>query len=96
MRKQDPQQFELCKDKLTTLFAQKKKLINEILLLKSAFSIIDQMFHKEIENADIIRTRWLGTWWRNFDSIRKLKRPDKLNTFIITLMDPFNENNIWE
>ena len=93
MRKQDPKQFEQCKAKMPALFTEKKKLINDILLLKSAFSIIDQMFHKEIENADIMRTRWFGSWWRNYHSIKTLKRPDKLNPFIIKLMDPFNESS---
>ena len=36
------------------LFERKRALLQEIILLKSAFSIIDQMFHKEIKNAEKI------------------------------------------
>ena len=35
------------------LFDKKKKYTEQILLLKSAFSIIDQMFNQEIKNAEI-------------------------------------------
>lgn len=43
------------------LFYQKKKIIKDILLLKSAFSMIDQMFRQEIINAEKIKQKgWLG------------------------------------
>jgi hypothetical protein len=41
---------EKFKGKIDKLFIIKRKLINEILLLKSAFSIIDQMFQQEMQN----------------------------------------------
>ena len=37
---------------LIKLFKKKRHLLKEIILLKSAFSIIDQMFHKEIKDAE--------------------------------------------
>lgn len=40
------------KFKVMSLFKEKQKLINEILLLKSGFSIIDQMFSQEIMNVE--------------------------------------------
>lgn len=46
------------------LFNDKRDLIKEILLLKSAFSMIDQMFRQEIKNAEIIRHRWWGFGFR--------------------------------
>ena len=45
------------KFQLMNLFEIKKRLIKEILLLKSAFSMIDQMFRQEIKNAEIIKHR---------------------------------------
>ncbi len=58
-----------CKDNIEELFQnvedlfeKKKILIREILLLKSAFSMIDQMFSQEIKNAEIIKNRW-WFWW---------------------------------
>lgn len=40
------------------LFHRKKQLIKEILLLKSAYSLIDDMFITEIKNAEKIKNRW--------------------------------------
>jgi len=45
------------KSQLTILLKQKKDYMAEILLLKSAFSVIDEMFKQEIENAYIIKNR---------------------------------------
>ena len=43
------------------LFHDKKKIIKEILLLKSAFSMIDQMFRQEIINAEKIKKKgWIA------------------------------------
>jgi len=74
------------KAQLVKLFNVKKELVKEILLLKSAFSIIDQMFHKEITNAEIIKARWFYSWFFHYD---KLTSPTEINPFIANLMDPF-------
>ena len=73
------------KTQLKLLFDLKKKLVKEILLLKSSFSVIDQMFHMEIENANIKSKNWLV----NYFFPLKLQDPLKLNLFIQNLMDPF-------
>jgi hypothetical protein len=73
---------------LVKLFNLKKDLVKEILLLKSAFSIIDQMFQKEILNAEIIKNRWI---WGYIFHYKKLVSPLELNPFIANLMDPFRE-----
>jgi len=73
------------KSQLKVLFEIKKKLVKEILLLKSSFSVIDQMFHMEIENANIKSKNWLI----NYFVPLKLQDPLKLNLFIQNLMDPF-------
>ncbi len=74
------------KAQLVKLFNVKKELVKEILLLKSAFSIIDQMFHQEITNAEIIKGRWFSS---SFIHYRKLTSPTEINPFIANLMDPF-------
>ena len=85
--------------KYVALFNIKKNLIKEILLLKSAFSIIDQMFHQEINNAEI-RKKYLIYYcfdflWRKDDLKEKIKNPLQLNPFIDNLLDPFkNRINI--
>ena len=85
--------------KYATLFNIKKDLIKEILLLKSAFSIIDQMFHQEINNAEIRKKYWIyycfDYLWRKDDLKEKIKNPLQLNPFIDNLLDPFkNRINI--
>uniref|UniRef100_A0A6C0EEN2 Uncharacterized protein n=1 Tax=viral metagenome TaxID=1070528 RepID=A0A6C0EEN2_9ZZZZ len=81
------------------LFSLKKDLIKEILLLKSAFSIIDQMFHQEINNAEIRKKYWIYYWleftWFKKDIRGEIVNPLKLNPFIDNLLDPFkNRTNI--
>jgi hypothetical protein len=79
---------EIHRLQLRRLFNFKRKLIQDILLLKSAFSVIDQMFYQEIINAEELRTRWFPTWCY---SAIALTPPEELNTFIKNLMDPFKE-----
>lgn len=77
---------------LADLFDDKKDITRDVLLLKSAFSVIDQMFHQEIENAQIMKSKWCWTLFFNaFGYNVALKPPDSLNTFIEELMDPFKE-----
>jgi len=73
---------------LRKLFNMKRQLIQDILLLKSAFSIIDQMFYQEIINAEELRNRWLWSWCY---TMKTLVKPEELNTFIENLMDPFKQ-----
>lgn len=75
------------------LFKKKRQLMREIILLKSAFSIIDQMFHKEIRDGESKRSRTIyyaifGTKWTG----NKYKNPEEMNDFIKNLMDPFNNS----
>jgi hypothetical protein len=70
---------------LIKLFKKKRHLLREIILLKSAFSIIDQMFHKEIKDAEEKRSSFcFGDYNSNY------KNPEEMNDFIKNLMDPFN------
>jgi hypothetical protein len=63
--------------------------MQELILLKSAFYIIDQMFHKEIRN-ETKRTRTLYALM--FGENDKYKNPEEMNYFIKNLMDPFNNS----
>jgi hypothetical protein len=71
------------------LFNKKKDLVREIILLKSAFSIIDQMFHKEIKDAEEKR----NTYFLPYNDETN-KNPEEMNEFIQTLMDPFKNSTI--
>jgi hypothetical protein len=73
------------------LFKKKRHLMREIILLKSAFSIIDQMFHKEIRDGETKRSRTL--YYSIFGTKKsKFKNPEEMNDFIKNLMDPFNNS----
>jgi hypothetical protein len=65
--------------------------MREIILLKSAFSIIDQMFHKEIRDGESKRSRTM--YYSIFGAKKsKFKNPEEMNDFIKNLMDPFNNS----
>ena len=74
---------------LIKLFKRKRHLLREIILLKSAFSIIDQMFHKEIKDAEEKRSKFCFSLMSD-NSIKNYKNPEEMNDFIKNLMDPFN------
>jgi hypothetical protein len=76
--------------KLQILFAMKRELVKDVLLLKSAFSVIDQMFNQEIANAEVLRDRW---FWSIFYTYKELPDPLSLNGFIGELMDPFRDKD---
>ena len=69
---------------LIKLFKRKRYLLREIILLKSAFSIIDQMFHKEIKDAEEKRSALCFIYDKEYVN------PEEMNDFIKNLMDPFN------
>jgi hypothetical protein len=73
---------------LIKLFKKKRYLLREIILLKSAFSIIDQMFHKEIKDAEEKRSKLCCNIFSDDNS--NYKNPEEMNDFIKNLMDPFN------
>lgn len=78
------------KNRLIDLFNIKKDYVREILALKSAFSIVDQIFIQEIENAEIQKKNW----FRRIFCCRyvlPIKDPLTLNKFINGIMDPFKD-----
>ena len=76
-------------DKLTELFELKRDIVKKILILNSAFSIIDQMFSQEIKNAELIKKNWLRNLFCYNYNIGLID-PEKINPFIENLLDPFS------
>jgi hypothetical protein len=72
--------------RLKDLFTKKKDSMREILALKSAFSVIDQMFYQEIRNAEIKKRRIFPCWKCNDRA--NIIDPHKINKFVEELMDP--------
>jgi hypothetical protein len=68
----------------------KKDYLKEILVLKSAFSVVDQMFFQEIQNAEIRNSHWFLNFFC-WSRVLNVKDPEKLNKFISGIMDPFKD-----
>ena len=68
--------------------------INNLLVLKSAYSIIDEMFAKEMENADLIKQMTIRKWlFCGFGMKEKIIDPKKLSTFVEDVMDPYGRQD---
>lgn len=81
------------KDRINYLFSLKRRLTNEVLLMKSAFCIIDQMIEKELEEGEKDRQftwiKWLQT---GVGCTPRRVTFTSLNPFVDKLLDPFNKN----
>jgi hypothetical protein len=76
------------------LIKEKDRHINNLLVLKSAFSIIDDMFIKEMENAEKIKRMTIRRWLCcGFGIKEKIIDPRKISQFIEDVMDPFGRQD---
>ena len=76
------------------LIKEKDRHINNLLVLKSAFSIIDDMFIKEMENAEKIKRMTIRRWLCcGFGITEKIVDPRKISQFIEDVMDPFGRQD---
>jgi phosphatidylglycerophosphate synthase len=78
------------KRRLVSLFNMKREHLKEILVLKSAFSVVDQMFLQEMENAEKINKNGFLSYFCRGATLN-LKKPEKINSFVSTMMDPFKD-----
>ena len=82
--------FNTITNKINNLYICQNKASNQILILKSAFSIIDQMFEQEIKNAEKERRNWFSHLFC-FKSYFKITKPTEINNFIKIINDPIND-----
>jgi len=76
--------------RIMEVYEKKNNYLKEILILKSAFSIIDEMFIKEMENAELYKKIWFRKFFLcGYGVDYKIKDPRTLNPFIIDIMDPY-------
>jgi hypothetical protein len=81
-------------DEIGRLIKEKDRHINNLLILKSAFSIIDDMFVKEMENAEKMKKMRMRRWlFCGFGVKEKVCDPRKLSTFIEDVMDPYGRQD---
>jgi hypothetical protein len=79
-------------NKIKDLYVKKNECLNSILQLKSAFSIIDEMFVKEMENAELIKKYWLSYWLNCKYTLEKIKNPKELNNLTKNIMNPYGND----
>lgn len=71
---------------------EKKRHENNIVVLKSAFSVIDEMFMKEMENAEKYKSMTFRRWFLcGFGVKEQIKDPRQINRFIEDIMNPYKE-----
>jgi hypothetical protein len=76
--------------KIMNLYRIKNDYFKEILELNSAFSIIDEMFIKEMENANLIKDNWCRNYFLSWLGLgKKVTDPKQLNPFVMDIMDPY-------
>lgn len=74
------------------LQAERDKYITNILVLKSAFSIIDEMFMKEMENAEKLKKMHIRKWlFCGYGIKDKITDPREINQFIRDVMNPYKD-----
>ena len=73
---------------LTMAYEAKRKIIKRILILKSAFSVVDQIFQQELENAEIKRKQCCSSCCYN-----EPLNPTETNEFIKNILDPFGSHS---
>lgn len=84
--------FKNIEKTIDALTKEKVQLINDLILLKSAFSVIDDMFTKEMENAynkSHILFKFFGLFRNSYNDYVYENDPKKLNTFTENVMDPY-------
>lgn len=84
-------QLEKIPKKINELYNCKNMAINQILTLKSAFSIIDQMFEQEIINAELNKKYRFYNFFC-YCIKTKNKSPKELNDFIKIINDPISNS----
>ncbi len=87
-------EHQVVTNKINELYSCKNKGLTQILILKSAYSVIDQMFEQEIINAEKSKNNWLKNqlcccFYKLIKG--KNKKPRDLNSFISLINDPLND-----
>lgn len=77
-------------NEIMRLQAEKERHINNLLIIKSAFSIIDEMFMKEVENAEKLKKMKFRRWFCfSFGVKEKIIDPTEINPYINEIMKPY-------
>lgn len=79
-------------NEIKRLQSERDRHLNNILVLKSAFSVIDEMFMKEMENAETYKRLKFRRWFCcGFGMKEQITDPRELNQFIRDVMNPYKD-----
>jgi hypothetical protein len=93
-KEKKPSVIKSLENEITRLIKEKDRYINNLLILKSAFSIIDDMFVKEMENAEKIKKMTLRRWFCcGFGIQEKITDPRAQSQFMMDVMDPYGRQD---
>jgi hypothetical protein len=71
---------------------EKRRHEENIVILKSSYSVIDEMFMKEMENAEKYKNMTIRRWlFCGFGIKDKIRDPRQINKFILDIMNPYRE-----
>jgi hypothetical protein len=97
----DNSKIKSLQQKIRSLYEVKNDYVKEILVLKSAFSIIDEMFIKEMENAEVKKKYWVRNYLIGLfgstcllETFLNTKDPKELNEFVISIMNPYKKDDM--
>jgi len=89
-----PAVIKSVENEISRLLKEKDRHINNLLILKSAFSIIDDMFIKEMENAEKIKKMAIRRWlFCGFGVQEKIQDPRTQSQFMMEVMDPYGRQD---
>ena len=94
-KKKDKKEINEIEIEMNRMLKEEDRNLNNIIVLKSAFSIIDEMFMKEMENAEKYKKMKFRRWvCFGFGIKDKLTDPRDLNKFIRDVMNPYKDRSI--
>ena len=94
-KKKDKKQINEIEIEMNRMLKEEDRNLNNIIVLKSAFSIIDEMFMKEMENAEKFKKMKFRRWFCfGFGIKDKLTDPRDLNKFIREVMNPYKDRSV--
>jgi hypothetical protein len=91
-KRKDKKEIRDIEEEMDRMLKEEDRNLNNIIVLKSAFSIIDEMFMKEMENAEKFKRMKFRRWFCFGYGIKdKLTDPRDLNKFIHDVMNPYKD-----
>ena len=91
-KEKDKKTFKQIEIRITECENEKRRHEENIVVLKSAFSVIDEMFMKEMENAEKYKNMIIRRWFFcGFGIKDKITDPRQINNFILDIMNPYRD-----